>query len=404
MLNPATPTPTPLPATPTGPSTAVPGGSPSGPALLTLWLPPSLDPGAESTAAELLQQRLDRFQSDHPELRLEIRIKAEAGPGGLLESLRAASEAAPEALPDLVVLSPSSLHAAALKGLIQPLTGVIDPPESESWYAHAVEAATIDEAFYGLPLASDALIFAYRSSTFESAPSSWSRLLQSDRPWLFPAADAEALFTLAQYQALGGQLVGSTGRPTLDPTQLSRVLAFYGSSRSAGLLHLSATQQESARTTWESLLSGRVDAAVAWYSLFANAEDVRFITAVSLPTQSGEATSYATTLTWAMVASDATRQRRAGELLTWLSDPEFNGPWTEALGMLPPTSAALDQWSDGETASLAALLVTTLHSRPSEETLATFGPALRTATGAVLAEEMSPDAASLQAAQSIQSP
>jgi ABC-type glycerol-3-phosphate transport system substrate-binding protein len=333
-----------------------------------------------------------------------VRVKSEEGTGGLLESLRAASGAAPQALPDVVVLSPSSLHAAALKGLIRPWEGVVDPPDPESWFAHTLEAASIDGVFYGLPLASDALIFAYRSSTFENAPTSWTRLLQSDRPWLFPAADPEALFTLAQYQALGGQLIGATGRPILDPTQLSRVLGFYASNRSAGLLHNSALQQDSVENTWNSLVVGRVDAAVARYSLLANAQDALFVTAGSLPTRSGQGISYASTLTWALVATEPSQQQLAGELLIWLSAPEFNGPWAEALGLLPPMSEALDHWSDGETASLAALLVTSLRSRPSEETLATFGPTLRTAVAAVLSEGMTPDEAALQAAQSIQSP
>ncbi|MDO9130711.1 MAG: hypothetical protein Q7U34_12675, partial [Anaerolineales bacterium] len=58
--------------------------------LIRVWLPPELDPSNGTPAGNLLKTRLDEFSAAHPGLKLEVRVKAESGPAGLLESLAAA--------------------------------------------------------------------------------------------------------------------------------------------------------------------------------------------------------------------------------------------------------------------------------------------------------------------------
>src|SRR6185436_17648298 len=41
---------------------------------LRLWLPAQFDPSAENPAAEMLSQRLSEFESQHGELKIEVRL------------------------------------------------------------------------------------------------------------------------------------------------------------------------------------------------------------------------------------------------------------------------------------------------------------------------------------------
>lgn len=393
---------------PTDPITATPSrpaeNTPAAGDELVIWLPPEFDPARPGPASELLQERVVAFEADHPGLRVRLRIKEQSGPGGLMETLSAASSIAPDALPDVIALHPAALTAAALKGLIQPLDGILERPPEETWFPYARMAAEIDGGYYGFPFASDAQVFAYRTGVHSSPPLSWARLLEADQPFLFPAGDPGALYTLVQYSAMGGTLAGPSGRPALDPSTLTRVLAFYASAHSSGMLPEEAARYSTAEQTWQQLMQGRVAAAAAPLSSFLDAQDTAFITASPLPSQNGTGVSVAYTWSWAVVTADPYQQQLAAEWIQGVSEPEFLGPWTEAHGLLPPSSAALDRWQEDSGAAAVALLAPTLQPRPSEEDLATFGPHLKDAVLMVLSGGATPDEAALQAAQAIQTP
>ena len=86
-----------------------------------------------------------------------MRVKAASGPGGLIESLSAASAAAPAVLPALVALSRSDLETAALKGLVFSLDGLTRIVDDTDWYAYARQLALIQGSAFGLPFAGDAI-------------------------------------------------------------------------------------------------------------------------------------------------------------------------------------------------------------------------------------------------------
>lgn len=375
-----------------------------GPFDLTLWLPPRFNPDADNPAAKLLAERLQQFDAAHPEISIRWRIKDEHGPAGLLETLRAANSAAPSALPDLIALDPTSLNTAALKGFVLPLDEVVSAPTQDGWYPLAVKASQVDGAFFGYPFASDGSVLAYRSSAFAAPPQSWSALLESNRTFLFPAGDPDALFTLTQYEALGGSLQSGDGLPALDPTFLSSVLAFYSSGRSAGTFPTDLDSYHTETETWQALKEGRVHSAVAPLSEVFTEQGTQFISVTPLPTRDGTGTSLGTTWCWALVTRSENRQAAVGELMRWLDEPAFLGPWTEALGLIPPKPEALDRWADDDQAAVAALLANVLQPVPTEETLATFGPPLHEAILAVLDQGKTPDGAALIAAQSIHRP
>jgi ABC-type glycerol-3-phosphate transport system substrate-binding protein len=105
---------------------------------------------------------------------------------------------------------------------------------------------------------------------------------------------------------------------------------------------------------------------------------------------------------WALVTPDPLRQALAIELIEWLSEPEFLGPWSRELGLLPTNAEALATWPDDSPTAMANRLVSSARARPSEETFATLGPPLAEALRAVIERGISPLTAARLAAESLE--
>ena len=163
--------------------------------ILRIWLPPRFDPDAETEAANLLKQRLADFESQHPGLVIEVRIKAEEGDASLLNSLSAANLAAPTALPDLVALPRPALEAAALKGLLHPIDGLSTALHDPDWYGYARDLGHVQNIGYGLPFAGDAAVLVYRSDIEGGV--TWENIFINGNSLSFPAGDPQGLFGLS---------------------------------------------------------------------------------------------------------------------------------------------------------------------------------------------------------------
>lgn len=134
----------------TAPASATPDQA-KGPLTLRIWVPPQFDPTSGTKDGSLLNQRLEEFKTRRPGIRLDVRVKALEGPGGLLDTLSSASAAAPAVLPDLVALPRPMMEAAALKGLLHPYDGLSTTLESSDWYDYAQQLAHLQKSTFGLP-------------------------------------------------------------------------------------------------------------------------------------------------------------------------------------------------------------------------------------------------------------
>ncbi|MEA3397202.1 MAG: hypothetical protein U9R05_07040, partial [Chloroflexota bacterium] len=110
----STPTPTVPPPSPTPSPTPeiLPSPTPTPvPALttLTLWAPDLLDPYAEETQADLLMEQIAAFMQANWDIQVQVLVKTPTGPGGLYALLSTASVAAPDVLPDLIMLRDADL-------------------------------------------------------------------------------------------------------------------------------------------------------------------------------------------------------------------------------------------------------------------------------------------------------
>ena len=361
------------------------------PITLKVWLPPEFDPTNETPAGILLQAKLDEFSERHPGVRVEVRVKALEGQAGLLESLIAADAAAPLALPDLIALPSGEMQMAAGRKLIHPLDNFL-AEDNGDWYDFAKDMGTYQDETYGLGFAGDALIMVYRPIVIEDPPSSWEEIIQNGKVLSFPAADPQALFTVAMYQSLGGELLSETGELQFDPILLERVLEYYQQAENANVMPFWLTQYNSDELSWQEFLGNRAHLTITWATRYFDI-NTDTIQATPIPTPDGTTQTVATGWVWALTGNDPTRYEIAVELAEFLSEGEFLGEWTSASGYLPTRPSALNAWPIDQKYALASQILSSARAKPDESIFIELGDLLTQAVIGVLKDEISTEEA-----------
>ncbi|MEX1143251.1 MAG: extracellular solute-binding protein [Anaerolineales bacterium] len=370
---------------------------------LTVWLPPAFDPNGGGLAAGMLQNRLDEFAEQHPQVRLEVRIKAEEGTGGLLDSLLAAKSAAPLALPDLVLMPHFHLTSAVARQLLFPLTGLTETLDSDDWYTFAHEFSQVDNASYGMPFAADAFILAYRPAAVTQVPSTWQALLDSRLQLGFAAADPDASFTLAQLHAFASGSEQEGDEVDFNEETLTAVFNFFTDAQQQGVFPFWLSQYQTTEQSWQAFSEGRVPMVATWTSRAFDNRNVDISTA-PLPTPEGEPLALVKGWVWAVSTPDSDRAALVAELVEFLTTPEFIAQWTDAAGLIPPRHSSLSAWSPGDKQTLASQIVDSAAALPGQTIVDLWGNALTEAVVAVLKEELTSEEAVQQVLERVANP
>jgi ABC-type glycerol-3-phosphate transport system substrate-binding protein len=363
---------------------------------LTIWLPPVFRPDNNSPGGSVLNRRIESFKEQNPGLEVVVRIKAAGGTGGLRDSLAVTAAAAPGALPDLVALDQSNLRAAAIKSLIYQLDGLLPAESWEAMYPYARDMVVVDDLRYGLPFSGDALVLASTVVPYPE-PERWGATGTYSKPIFLPLGDSRALFLFYGYYAAGGTPILSSTNAEIQTDPLARELAWLESMKENELLAPRSLQIDSFEASFLAIENiGECSATL--YSIVAKNNDY-FMS--YLPTPDGAKFSLATGWAWAVATPDPVRQKKAAELMLWLSDPQFLSEWAQAQGVLPSSGAAVDLWPSSVQKRLAAGISENASAFPDDEISAFAGPVLLKAVRRVLLEGMSPSDAAQEAAKAI---
>jgi ABC-type glycerol-3-phosphate transport system substrate-binding protein len=365
----AAPTPVPVPqttATPTPVPLATQTNLPAAADVRTLriWLPPRFDPNAGTDSANLLKQRLADFAASHPRIKIEVRIKAEDGDNGLLNSLVVTNGAASKALPDLVALSRPDLETAVLEGLVHPIDGLSTMLNDKNWYPYASELGHIQNIGYGLPFAGDALVMIHRPGL---QVNTWDEFLASKEQLAFPAGDPQSLTVVALYMSAGGKLVNDKGVPALEAEPLTEAFTLIQKAVAAKVLLPALVNVETGTQSFQAYHDGRATMAIGWAADGRDKTDA--IQAVP-GLDANKPYTFATGWVWALAGSDPEVQQVAAELAEYLIADDFAGSWLQGGGYLP---TRLPQSTDVNTILEAA------HTIPSDDVLSVLGPIIHQA-------------------------
>ena len=332
--------------------------------VLRVWLPPRFDPNADTESANLLKQRIADFETAHPGLKIEVRVKAEEGETSLLNSLSLTSAAAPTVLPDLIALSRPDLEAAALKGLLHPVDGLSTVLDEPDWYPYARELSLIQDIGYGLPFAANALVMVDR---LEIDINTWNSIFSSEEVVVFPVGDPQALVALSLYVSAGGRLVNDEGLPTLDEEPLAQMLTLIQNGLEKQAFLPAMINYETDAQSFQAYRDGRANIAITWAVNHNQSADGVI---QSIPSLNNTRHTFATGWIWALAGSDPENQQLATELAEYLIADEFSGHWLDSASYLPmrPTQ-------DSETNAI----LQSAHALPSNEVLAVLGPIMNQA-------------------------
>ncbi len=380
-----TPTPAPTkrstpPPTATATTTPLPE---QGSQILRVWLPSQFDPAAENPPAQLLAQRLKKFESEHPGLKLEVRLKKEEAEGEILNELSVTSAAASSVLPDLILLSRSDLEAAALKGLLHPIDGLSTSLDDPNWYSYAQQLGHIQNTGYGLPFMGDAMVLIYYPELGTIV--NWEDVLSSKGQLVFPAGNPDGLVGLSLYASAGGQILDPQGLPTLDEEVLTRVLSLVEEGRSKKVFPASLANVTNETQTLQIYRTGIANKGIIWILNYHPISDGAI---APLPGLDEAPFSYATGWIWALAGSDPENQQVAVKLAEYLVADDFITEWTQETGYLPMRPSSVPEGDRTMTAILESA-----HPMPSSAVIAVLGPLMQEALTRVLNGEQPEDVA-----------
>lgn len=371
------------------PTEAIPKNSPI---TLKLWLPPSFSNFSGDLPSALLQQRLDFFHEQNPNIQIDVRLKDEEGSGGLLESLAIASEAAPLALPDLVLMNESQLELAISNQLVLPLAERLGIDLGADWYSFGIEMVQAGDEIYALPFAGDAMILIHRFSAIEEAPRTWDDSLSAPLVVGFPAGDMQAFFTQLQYAGLLKSEGRAISYDTIDTELMLRVFDYYAEGQSTGIFPFWLTQFETEEQSWQAFLDGRMPMVVSSAKrYFLSTDDNQG--GAAIPSIDGQILSFANAWAWAVTSPDIERQELAISLAEFLSDAEFMAQWSSAAGYLPARESTLAAWAPSNKQALGLQIATNALLIPRQEFRSSEGAIISQAVIALLKQEISPNEA-----------
>jgi ABC-type glycerol-3-phosphate transport system substrate-binding protein len=318
--------------------------------VLRLWTTEEISPRSEVRGGAILVEQLDTFVSSHPDLLLDVQLKAVSGQGGTLSYLRTGRTVAPSVLPDVVLLQASQLAAATQEGLIYPLDTLIPAEMINDLYPAAANLSRVNNTLMGYPFTLTGLEhLAYNGAVITSTlPITWNAVINlPNADFVFPAAGLSGSRLILQiYLALGGTLTNEVNQPNLQAEPLTQALTLISQGRQAGFVLLESDNLTTNSEAWQLFQSGLANMAPTGPRNFLDNRGLIPNTQYTfIPGPNGPLVPLVDAWVWAITTPDPTRQALAVELISWLSSDATMGSWTAVAVQLPARRSAFAFWT-----------------------------------------------------------
>jgi ABC-type glycerol-3-phosphate transport system substrate-binding protein len=363
---------------------------------LSIWWPDSLALSGENSLHPLLLEQSEAFAENQVNLFMEHRIKAVGTTGGIMSTLRSASNVAPNALPSLTLLRRQDLLVAEREGLLQSLEGGI-PSTIQGDLSGVLTLGQVNGELYGLPYLLDLQHLVYRpKSELNYTDWSYAAVLEREQAFVFAAGRTSGIndVFLLQYLASGGSL-NPDGSLSLNPTILENNLEFYQAALELGIVDNLSLNHSNPGTYLADFQSGVYDMAVFNSSTYLQlyAEDSSLAIA-PIPNEIGSQTSILNGWVWVLTTNDARERVAALDYIAWMMDSSRQASFAEASFNLPSRQTAMALGLAGDAPPDAFLLLLENPVLPlSDAEAGVLGSAMQTALGSVLNGESSAEEA-----------
>ncbi len=360
---------------------------------ILVWWPSALYPADGSPAAKVLQDEIENYQASRTRS-VTIRVKRSDGLGGIYQTLRSGSIAAPSAMPDLAIMRRSDLVQSALGKLIEPIDARL--LAATDLFPSALALGQVHGVEFGIPYALEIQHVAYRTSILATPPKTFDDLLRAKQRYLFAASASKGvnLTLVAQYMAAGGRLSDEKGAATLDKTPLLNVLRFYEQAAAATVVDAQLLDYSAVAQYWPLFASGKgAIAQVDSTTFLAQGASLSGVAVLDVPLPSGNPIAIVDGWMWVVTTMDPDRQAKALDLISWLLRADQQGQLMREMGILPSQRSALDTWGGDGYAIFARSLLQQPAVPPSDMIDPTVAAAMQRAFEAVLLGRKSPEAA-----------
>ncbi len=300
---------------------------------IVIWIPDDLVLRNKDEILALIENQANSFIENHPEVNLDIRIKSTTGTSNMMDSLQSTSLAAPQALPDVILLSRSDMEVAALKGLLIPYDGVTDALSATDWLPPIKQLSFIQGSVFGLPVVSNALVyFVNKEETHQQ-----NAFLVS-KPLLGYLNDPSAAILMGLYLSAGGKLVDQDGKVTIEITPLVSAIKELENAKRSGAFPPWIMDITSQADVYRYFQADRGQRMLAWYGgIPVKAREALAIE--SIPGINGQSASLVDGWFWTMAQPDPGNRQVTVELIETLTDEAFLAKMAKASGLIPVRSS-----------------------------------------------------------------
>ena len=318
---------------------------------LRVWLPAPLISDESGDAYQLLSEHTAAFSANNG-IDAAFRIKDVGKAGGILASIRAGKEVAPEALPDAALIRRRDFGPALASEYLQSMETLFSASllnDLDNGLAFGQVPLESGPALYGLPYFFDLLLSVHTQPPGNTRHlRSFEDMLAYDVAFLFPAARANGLNQTfyMQYLAAGGSRPDA-GVMSVDQDALQTVLEFYDALVQRGLITADVLTFQSPSAYLADFTNhlDRPQLAIINASEYLAMIDRQAlaVSAAAIPTADGNGSSALNGWLWVIVTPDSGRQALMARFLEWMMEPAFHADFARALYHLPAQPAALEQ-------------------------------------------------------------
>jgi ABC-type glycerol-3-phosphate transport system substrate-binding protein len=253
-----------------------------------------------------------------------------------------------------------------------PYSSMID---EDDWYQYARNLTIVGGSSYGLPFAGDSLILLNRPEIIGNQPVTWADVLRRGEPLSFPGSDPQALFTMALYQAAGGNLENAQRLPQLDLEKLTQVFQLFADGGQTGVFPLWTTELQKDSEAWTAYNELRSNWVVTWSTRFLQ-DPISDTSPLVFPIIKDSPVSIVDGWVWSITDPNMDHHALIAELIEFLTAPDFLRTWSPATGILPVRPSSLGGWQDQNLINMLNQVALSSRVKPRNEVTTTLGPLL----------------------------
>jgi multiple sugar transport system substrate-binding protein len=295
--------------------------------VITVWVQPQFDPNDQSPASQLLQKQINSFTEDNPGVRVNFRLKAGEGINSTLNALSITAQAAPDALPTIVLLSRQDMNIAAAQGLIRPIESFSSALENNDWYPFANKMGKYHNESFGLPFAADVMVLARQDGKLPSQYIPLTDIPSNTGVIGFAAGNPQPIVPYIWLQSGGAQLMDNLDKPILAEDEIMQLFTSIETSRREGKLSSAILNYKSEQAAWDAFIDGDLPNVITRYSnLRSESTDSRFY---HIPGLGQSPYTYAYGWVWCLVQKDSTDIDLNVRFMQHMVSPDFLADWTK---------------------------------------------------------------------------